>query len=154
MSTRNVSPGDIEQASDGRMEAIVLKAKKAFSGTRWLKPVMSLRGVAGAQFGRKIEASIRQLSEGNGIVKINLRRRDAAVVMTVDRYHELMALKQTCEQLLEAEADRTLSDAADDFERLYQRITSNASAAAADSLFDADEEALRASFRPGRTEAE
>ena len=154
MNMQTQTTNDTSRSNEDRLEAIVLKTKRAFNRMSWLTPAVSMKSMAGAVFGRKIEASIRSLDETSGIMKINVHKREAAVVMTMSRYQELMDMMESCEQLLDAEASQKISDAADNFDSLYQRITSQKSAAAADSLFGASDADLRASFRPGRTEAE
>lgn len=119
----------------------------------WLSPPETLRTSRGSDFGRHIEERIKELKIDNEVLKLRLRRRDSAVVMSLKQYDELLEMKRLCEQLLEEQADEVLEQGVSDFDALYQRLTSQKSRRAADRLFEASAEQLRESYRPGGTEA-
>lgn len=134
-------------------EALLLKAKSLFKRLRWLSPPSKLSSATSSSFGRNIEKALNGLDKGKGLMMLKLRRQDTAVVMSLERYKEMLQMKEACAQLLEAEAHNTISQAANDYDSLYQRISSPASRQAADALFAVGAEELRTTYGPGRTES-
>ncbi|GAB3306615.1 hypothetical protein [Haliea atlantica] len=118
----------------------------------WLEPAALLRTKGGSEFGRQIEDAIDEMNRDTGVVRLKLRKRDAAVVLTISHYEELLKLKQEYNELLMQVKEQAISRASDEYDALYQRITSQASRRASDALFSADSEDLRQSYKPGRTE--
>jgi hypothetical protein len=119
----------------------------------WLSPPASLDKANSSEFGRNIERSLNDLPRHNGVINLVLRKHTKAVVMSIQHYEQLLEMKESYSKLLEIESERTVSNALEDFNNLYSRITSPASASAADSLFSASAEDLKKSFRPGETES-
>jgi len=119
----------------------------------WLSPPDVLKTAKGSDFGRHIEESIKALKNDEGVLKLRLRRRDSAVVMSLKQYDELLEMKQLCEQLLEEHAEGVLDQGVSDFDALYERLISQKSRQAADRLFEASAGQLRESYRPGGTDA-
>jgi hypothetical protein len=131
---------------------LVAQARRLLQNLYWLAPVATLSSKGGRDFGRQIEASLTAIGEGEGVLRLQLRKRDAAVVVSVDHYEELVRMKALCAELVERVKETEIARETDNYEALYQRITSSASRQAADGLFAADAEALRRNYRPGTTE--
>jgi hypothetical protein len=129
------------------------QARNLMKSISWLSPHSSLFETTSTEFGRNIEISLNSLSQHNGVVSLRLRKRSKAVVMSIQHYEQILALKDTYERLLEIQSERTISDAIDDFDALYDRIASPESLKAADALFSANAADLREAYRPGETEA-
>lgn len=118
----------------------------------WREPAAQLRSKGSSEIGRQIEDAIDEMKRDTGVVRLKLRRRDAAVMLTSSHYKDLLKLKQSYQELLIQVKGQEISQASDDYDALYQRITSQASHRAADALFSAGSEDLRRSYKPGRTE--
>jgi len=118
---------------------------------QWLSPPSSLRSSGGRDFGRAIEYSLTEISKGE-VKRLQLRKRDTAVVMSVDHYAEILQMKEMYSKLIERIQQQEITQATDEFEQLYQRITSPESRRAADDLFTATTDSLNANFEPGTTE--
>ena len=119
----------------------------------WLLPADSLAGKGSKEFGRSIETTLTDVTNrGSGILRLQLRRRDAAVVMSIDHYEEVLRMKSLCEKLIERVTENEVANEANEYEASYRRITSPESLRAADALFAATDEDLRRTYRPGKTE--
>jgi hypothetical protein len=129
----------------GRAKALVMRL-------RWLSPTASLDDTTSTEFGRNIERQLSSLILDQKVTLLKLRRRDTAVVMSIDHYKEVLEMKETLTQLLKTESRRVISDAANDFEALYSRIISPSSSKAASELFAVNSESLRENYQPGNTE--
>lgn len=132
---------------------LVAQARRLMQRLAWLTPAAALNSKGGRDFGRQIEASLAAISEGEGVLRLQLRKRDAAVVVSVDHYEEMVRMKALCAQLVDQMKEQEIARASDKYETLYQRISSPASRRAADALFSATGEELRQSYRPGKTES-
>jgi hypothetical protein len=132
----------------------VVERAKHFLNTKlkWLSPSSSLHSAGSRDFGRSIESSLIEISKGE-VKRLKLRKRDTAVVMSIDHYDEILRMKEMYSKLIERVQEKEIAEATDAYEALYQRITSDASRNAADNLFSATEEDLRATYQPGTTEA-
>ncbi len=86
-------------------------------------------------------------------MRLQLRKRDAAVVMSVDHYEEVIRMKALCAELIEQVKEKEIAEETDEYEALYRRITSPQSRKAADELFTATADSLRKTYQPGGTES-
>jgi len=118
---------------------------------KWLSPSSSLSSTGSRDFGRSIESSLTEISKGE-VKRLKLRKRDTAVVMSVDHYDEILRMKEMYSALIERVQKQEIIEATDAYEALYQRITSGTSKSAADDLFSATGESLGMTYQPGTTE--
>lgn len=132
---------------------LVRHAKRLIQSLSWLSTTSTLASKGGKDFGRRIEASLTEIAQGSGIMRLQLRNRDAAVVMSVSHYEEMLRMKSLYVELIERVKETEIAEEADEYEALYRRITSPESRRAADDLFSASADSLRSTFQPGKTEA-
>lgn len=137
----------------GAQRGLVAQARQLMRNVRWLAPTTTLDSKGGRDFGRQIEASLTELARGDGILRLQLRKRDAAVVLSVRHYEEMLRMKSMYATLVDRVKEKDIERAADEYETLYERIASPRSRRAADALFSAGTEDLRAGYRPGDTES-
>lgn len=130
---------------------IIDRARHLMQKLQWLSPLPTLNSTPSSKFGRQIESSLADIAQGE-IVRLQLRKRDAAVVMSASHYEEMVQMKALYADLIEQLKAEEIASAADDYEALYQRITSPTSRQAADSLFSTSVHELGASWQPGKTE--
>lgn len=136
-----------------KLKPTINAAKRLLKRINWLSDPRKLESRGGREFGRSIESNITtHISRGKGILRIQLRKQDAAVVMSMAHYEELVDLKEIYSSLLEDIKSRDISKESDEFEALYSRIASPVSIKASDSLFSATADDLRESYEPGKTE--
>ena len=133
-------------------ENMVQKAKSKFRRLDWLGPIKSLFSESSTAFGRNIEKELNNLSQHRGVMKLQLRKQDKAVVISIERYEEMIKMKNAYAQLLESEMTKSIEKATDEYEQLYCQITSPQTRVAADALFEVSEEQLSETFQPGKTE--
>lgn len=127
------------------------RAKRLMRKLDWLSRLSTLSGAPSSKFGRQIEASLADVTKGE-VIRLQLRKRDAAVVMSASHYEELVEMKSLCAALIEQAKAGEIADAAGEYDTLYHRITSEQSREAADALFGADAAELARSWQPGKTE--
>lgn len=139
-------------AQQGPERGVVAQARRLLQSLSWLAPAAMLKSKGGRDFGRQIEDSIAEINEGKGVLRLQIRRRDAAVVVSVDHYEEMVRMKALCAELVDRVKEKEIAGAANKYEALYQRITSPNSRRAADALFSVTGEELRESYKPGKTE--
>ena len=139
-------------ALQGPERGVVAQARRLLQSLSWLAPAAMLNSKGGRDFGRQIEDSIAEINAGKGVLRLQIRRRDAAVVVSVDHYEEMVRMKALCAELVERVKEKEIAGAADKYEALYQRIASPNSRRAADALFSVTGEELRESYKPGKTE--
>jgi hypothetical protein len=132
---------------------LLWNAKRFIQNLNWLSPISALASKGGREFGRGIEASLNEVATKRGVMLLTLRKRDTAVVMSVGHYEEMVRMKALCAQLVERVKEKEIANEADEYEALYQRITSPESRDAADTLFSATTDSLRNSYQPGKTES-
>lgn len=128
------------------------QAQKIMRKLTWLSPAALLGSKGGRDFGRKIEASLTKISQEHEVVRLQLHRRDAAIVMSIDHYEEIVQMKALYAELIERFKENEIAEATDEYENLYQRITSPKSRQAADMLFSSTPEKLRETYQSGKTE--
>jgi len=131
---------------------LLRKAVVSLRATRWMSPINLLASKGSTVFGRSIESKLQEVRAGT-VMRLQLRNSDAAVVMSVDRYSELLEMRALYSELLLRIQDVDTATDSDEYEELYQRISSGTSRAAADSLFSGSGKDLRTTFKPGRTES-
>jgi len=139
-------------ARDAAKRGVVAQARRLMQSLNWLTPAATLSSKGGRDFGRQIEASLAEISEGEGVLRLQIRKRDAAVVVSVDHYEEMVRMKALCAELVDQVKEKEIARAADKYEALYQRIISPDSRQAADALFSVTGEELRHTYKPGKTE--
>ena len=132
---------------------LVRHARRFIQNLGWLSPIADLGSKGGKEFGRRIEASWAEIAQGRGVMRLQLRKRDAAVVMSVDHYEEVVRMKALCAELIEQVKEKEIAEETDEYEALHRRITSPQSRKAADGLFTATSDSLRKTYQPGGTEA-
>ena len=132
---------------------LVRHAKRLIQSLSWLSTTSTLASKGGKDFGRRIEASLTEIAQGSGIMRLQLRNRDAAVVMSVSHYEEMLRMKSLYVELIDRVKETKIAEEANEYEALYRRITSPESRRAADDLFSASADSLRSTFQPGKTEA-
>ena len=135
-----------------RSVSVVAQARRLMQNLSWLAPAAMLNSKGGRDFGRQIESSLAEISEGEGVLRLQIRKRDAAVVVSVDHYEEMVRMKALCAELVDRVKEKEIARATDKYEALYQRITAPESRRAADALFSATGEELRQTYTPGNTE--
>jgi hypothetical protein len=121
--------------------------------SKWLTPISTLDSEKCSAFGRNIERKLNALDNHKGVMKLELRKHDTAVVISIEHYKAILEMKETFSQLLATERDNIIAEAAGDYEALYRHITSPQSRKAADALFSANSDDLKETFRPGKTES-
>ncbi len=131
---------------------LLSQASNLLKSLRWVSPLVTLRSKGGSDFGRNIETVLTELPGAQGIMRIQLHRKDAAVVMTVGHYEKMVEMKVLYESLIEQVKDKKLAESSSEFDKLYSQLTSVESLKAADSLFTATADDLRGTYKPGRTE--
>ncbi len=132
---------------------LVRHAKRLIQSLSWLSTTSTLASKGGKDFGRRIEASLTEIAQGSGIMRLQLRNRDAAVVMSVSHYEEMLRMKSLYVELIDRVKETEIAEETDEYEALYRRIASPESRRAADDLFSASADSLRSTFQPGKTEA-
>lgn len=132
---------------------LVRHAIRLIQSLSWLSTTSTLASKGGKDFGRRIEASLTEIAQGSGIMRLQLRNRDAAVVMSVSHYEEMLRMKSLYVELIDRVKETEIAEEADEYEALYRRIASPESRRAADDLFSASADSLRSTFQPGKTEA-
>ena len=147
MANKPSSPIDTQATHRRPLE----RARDLMRKLDWLSPLSTLNSAPSSKFGRRIEASLAEVTEGE-VIRLQLRKRDAAVVMSAGHYEELVEMKSLCAALIEQVRAGEVADAAGEYDTLYRRITSAPSREAADALFDASAEELAGSWQPGKTE--
>lgn len=150
-----ISKSDVTRSdSVSNQTSLVRHARRLIQNLAWLSPTASLASKGGKDFGRGIEASLTEINEGSGIMRLQLRKRDTAVVMSVDHYEEVVRMKALYAELIEQVKKKEIAEEADEYETLYRSVTSPQSRQAADELFSATSDSLRRTYGPGKTEAQ
>ncbi|VAW67814.1 hypothetical protein MNBD_GAMMA09-399 [hydrothermal vent metagenome] len=126
---------------------LVSKALNDLASLKWLTPLTTLLPKRSGEFGRQIEISLNQLAETQKILKLQLRKSDKAVVIGVDQYQAILNMKKHYEELVEKVRELELTQAASEYDQLFQRIASPTSRQAADTLFEASDEELNNAYK-------
>lgn len=133
-------------------DSLVERAKGVARRAAWLSPLNVMNSVASTVFGRRIEEHLRDLEHREGVIKLQLRRRDTAVVMNIEHYQELLQIKAMMDELVAQGMDASLEQASAEYDTLYAQITAPPSRTAADALFAVESPNLAQSYQPGKTE--
>jgi len=75
-------------------------------------------------------------------MKLQLRKTDKAVVISVDQYQAILDMKKHYEALVEKVRILELEQTGNEYDQLFQRIVSPVSRQAADILFELSEDQL------------
>jgi len=148
MTTQHIKDDGLVNTSDN---TLVTKALRDLASLKWLAPLTSLLPRRSGEFGRQIEVSLNQLAESQQIMKLQLRKSDKAVVIGVDQYQAILDMKQRYTELIEKVRELELAQEANEYDRLFQRISSPASHQAADELFASSEDSLNNAYKSQET---
>lgn len=140
-STRHAS------TTNKKSNTLLSQALNALTSLNFLLPVNALSTKASVEFGRQIENSLNQLTESQHVIKLKLRQSDKAVVLGLEEYKSILDMKQHLEQLVSRVRELELSQAGNQYEQLFQQITSSESSQAANALFDLPNDALNQNFK-------
>ena len=146
--------GTIDKKVTPDANGFILSAKRFFKSLSWLSPLDRLPSVGSRDFGRGIEAALNKIKDEHAVIRLQLRKKDTAVVMSIKQYEDIVKIKSIYEVLLKQVRDQDITDAIDEYEALYQRITSTESRQAANALFDASSTELANAYQPGQTETQ
>lgn len=114
-----------------------------------LPEVSDLKRMGGKAFGRSIESTLKALSQTQEPIGLSVRRQDLAVVLSVSQYEEILKMKALYQQLVVRIKQQEIGGISSEFDRLYERISSQSSREAADQLFGATGDDLGHSYNPG-----
>jgi len=138
----------IENAqSTSAVSTLVSKALNDLASLKCLAPLTSIFCKGSGEFGRHIESSLNQMTKEQSILKLKLRKSDAAVVIGVAQYQAILDMKQHYAELVEKVRVLELTQAVSEYDHLFQQIASPASRQAADALFEASEEELNNTYK-------
>jgi len=132
----------------------IMNAKLFFKSLSWLSPLDMLPITGSRDFGRSIEAALNKIKDEHTVIRLQLRKKDTAVVMSIKQYEDIVRIKAIYEVLLKQVRDQDITDAIDEYEVLYQSITSTESRQAANALFDASSTELANAYQSGQTETQ
>jgi len=132
----------------------IMRAKRYFKNLSWLSPLEMLPITGSRDFGRGIEAALNKIKDEHAVIRLQLRKKDTAVVMSIKQYEDIVRFKSIYEVLLKHIRDQDITDAIDEYETLYQSITSTKSRQAANALFEASSTDLSNAYHPGQTESQ
>lgn len=110
--------------------------------------------IKGAEFGRRVEKSLAQMSDDHMHFMLNVRKKNRAVVIGIEEYESLMELRSTAAELSEQYEALKLQTEGDKFEQVFAKMQSAPAKSALDDFFDMDEDELdiAQSYRGGETE--
>lgn len=126
---------------------LISQALNDITALNCLVPVDSLLVKRSVEFGRQIESSLNQLTESPHVIKLKLRQSDKAVVLRLEEYQSILDMKQHLEQLVDRVRELELSQAGNQYDQLFQQITSQESRQAADTLFELSDDTLNHNFK-------
>jgi hypothetical protein len=129
------------------------RARSILKTVGWMSPLSKIAHMASSAFGRNIESTLTDMLKTNEVLRLQLHRKDTAVVISVDHYNEMMLLKGQYEKLIRLMQEMQLTDSISEYDQLYAGLTSAKSQKAADSLFAANADDLSRTYKPGRTES-
>lgn len=133
--------------------SVLVAAKRLYRRLRWLSSPLPRECTPGTVFGRNIAQSLNALHDHNpSIVTLMLRNKPKAVVMSIERYAEMREMVELYGSLIASQEKLLVQAAADDFDALYARITSNDPAKVTNALIGASPADLNNAYKPGGTE--
>ncbi|MDO8345097.1 MAG: hypothetical protein Q7T48_17985 [Cellvibrio sp.] len=118
----------------------------------WLADADTLQTSTGSEFGRNIESYIETIKVSHAPIRLNVRKRPAAVVIGIDEYEEMLSMKAQFADLVVRVKEAEIAQASNEFDELFARISSAHSRKTADALHNVTTEELANSYQPGRTE--
>jgi prevent-host-death family protein len=118
----------------------------------WLADTDALQTSTGSEFGRNIESYIETIKTSHAPIRLNVRKRPAAVVIGIDEYEEMLSMKAQFANLVVRVREAEIAQAGNEFDALFARISSAHSRKMADALHNVTTEELANSYKPGRTE--
>lgn len=136
-----------ESITNRENSTLISQALNDITALNCLVPVDSLLTKRSVEFGRQIENSLNQLTESQHVIKLKLRQSDKAVVLGLEEYQSILDMKQHFKQLVDRVRELELSQAGNQYDQLFQQITSPESRQAADTLFELPDDALNQSFK-------
>lgn len=114
----------------------VKESQSFLKGFDWLKPVEHLNFIKGADFGRHIEKFANKASATHQVTVIKVRKQAAMVVMPTNEYETLLSLKERYMHLLNSHKQMHIEALTNEYDALFDKISSSQSAKAASSLFE------------------
>ncbi|WP_323813653.1 hypothetical protein [Cellvibrio sp. NN19] len=108
--------------------------------------------VGGAKFGRNIEALLGKMESGVNGYWITLRNKPAAVVLSTDKFEELVSIREKYEAIIDEQTKKSVQSAQREFDDLFMQMQSKKSAAAMRNMVNVTADKLAESYKPGRTE--
>lgn len=113
----------------------------------WLKPKSELTKIRGSKFVRNIRASIAELYSNGEPVCIETRTSPKCYVLTEDAYESMLALKKAHLEMINRIRYIDVTKLNSELSSLLERVNSENSALAAQSLLDADVEKLADNYQ-------
>ena len=114
-----------------------------------LPEVSDLKRMGGKAFGRSIESTLKALSQTQEPIGLRVRRQDLAVVLSVSQYEEILNMKALYQELVVRIKQQEIGSISSEYDRLYERISTQSSRKTADQLFGVTGDDLARSFNPG-----
>ena len=110
--------------------------------------------IQGATFGRSIVKSISDLEKDHLSYMINIRNRKCAVVLGLDEYDALIALREAASELTSKYTELKLKVDGDRFDQAFAKMQSKEAKASVQDFFDMEEDSidLAGTFKAGETE--
>jgi PHD/YefM family antitoxin component YafN of YafNO toxin-antitoxin module len=142
-----------EGSQNSSSGSVLVNAKRLYRRLRWLSNPLPQECTPSTVFGRNIAQSLNSLHNSSSIVTLMLRNKPKAVVMSMERYAEMREMVELYGSLIAAQEKMVVQEAADDFDALYARITSNDPAKVTNALFSASPADLNNAYKPGGTES-
>lgn len=118
----------------------------------WLAAADTLQTSTGSEFGRNIESYIETIKTTHAPIRLNVRKRPAAVVIGIDEYEEMLSVKAQFASLVERVKEAEITQAGNEFDALFALISSTQSRKVTDALFQTTGADFIPTFQPGRTE--
>lgn len=115
----------------------------------FLPEMSELKRMGGKAFGRSIEATLKVLKQTKEPIGLSVRRQDLAVVLSVSQYEDILKMKALYQQMVVRIKQQEIGSVSSEYDRLYERISSQSSREAADQLFGVTGDDLGHSYNPG-----
>lgn len=115
-------------------------------------PAANMASMGVSAFGRRGDKELPKLRREHGALKLTHRGRDAAVVLDIELYQELIGIRDAYKELHRLEKERSLAEGATEFDALLAQIRSPENRDGINQVFDTSDDDINASYRPGDTE--
>ena len=119
----------------------------------WLSPTDSLIRISASDLGRGMEPNLNLVAQGSAVRLQVLNNDMAIVVISMERYEEILEMKELFVQLVEHIKDTELAGQTAQYEGLNPRISSAQVREAVERFADLSDEDLSKAYRPGKTES-